>query len=128
MKTNTKKPVILFVDDRIIEHHPYVFYISKMIDCSIIRSYNGKDAIEKVKKNKPDLILLDLMMPQMDGFDVCIKIREFKRELPIIILTNKLPGAADEKRAYEVGANDYIYKPIAMDVLVDRIESALKRI
>jgi two-component system, sensor histidine kinase and response regulator len=80
---------------------------------NILVKDSGKDIIEYCKKNNPDLILLDLMMPEISGFDVLEILQSHNelKQIPIIIIS-ALDGPAEIKRAIELGANDYIIKPI----------------
>jgi PleD family two-component response regulator len=79
----------------------------------ILLKSNGKNIIDYCLKNRPDLILLDLLMPDISGFDVLDLLQSNKelKEIPVIIIS-ALDGQADIKRAIEMGANDYIIKPI----------------
>lgn len=82
----------------------------------ILLKSNGKNIIDYCMKNKPDLILLDLMMPEVSGFDVLdiLQSHQELKQIPIIIIS-ALDGQADIKKAIEKGANDYIIKPIDFD-------------
>jgi two-component system KDP operon response regulator KdpE len=86
---------------------------------------NGKQAIQKMRDVTPDVILLDVMMPDVDGFDVLETIREFTN-VPIIMLTAK--GEEDDRvRGLELGADDYVTKPFSPRELVSRIKAVLRR-
>lgn len=91
---------------------------------------NGKDALERIKKEIPDLILLDLMMEQIDGWEVCSSIRSHTNEtikrLPIIMLT-ALSEAEEKIIGLRLGADDYVTKPFNMDELILRIQNQLKK-
>lgn len=93
----------------------------------VIPAYDGIEALEKIKQ-KPDLIILDIMMPKLDGFEVYKKIRENNRDkdIPIIFLTAK-SGEIDEIKGLELGASDYIQKPISPKKLVARVKSNLRK-
>jgi two-component system alkaline phosphatase synthesis response regulator PhoP len=117
---------ILLVDDEhdIVEFLKYNLELEKY---EVIVSYDGKDALKKISDN-PDLVLLDIMMPQMDGFEVYEKIRDQEkfRELPIIFFTAK-SGEMDEIKGLDLGASDYIQKPISPKKLVARVKSNLRK-
>ena len=88
-------------------------------------AFNGKQAIQKIRDFTPDLILLDVMMPDIDGFDVLETIRDFSN-VPVIMLTAK--GEEDDRvRGLEHGADDYITKPFSPRELVSRIKAVLRR-
>ena len=91
------------------------------VDCA----YDGNEAIEKAKEREYDVVLLDVMLPGHDGFEVCQAIREFS-EMPIIMLTAK-GGDMDKILGLEYGADDYITKPFAAEELVARMETVLRR-
>ena len=91
------------------------------VDCA----YDGEEAVEKAKANKYDIILLDLMLPKMDGLEVCQQIREFSN-VPIVMLTAKGEDM-DKILGLDYGADDYITKPFKLGVLVSRINALLRR-
>ncbi len=92
----------------------------------VLTSYDGADALVKQEENDPDLILLDVMLPKLDGFSVCKKIRE-KSSVPIIILTAK-EEEVDKVLGLELGADDYMTKPFSMRELLARIKANIRRI
>lgn len=91
----------------------------------VIEAFNGTQAINKVRASLPDLILLDIMMPDIDGFEVLRTIREVST-VPIIMLTAK--GEEDDRvKGLELGADDYITKPFSPRELVSRVRAVLRR-
>jgi len=88
---------------------------------------DGKEAWEKFKENKPDLCVLDVMMPEMDGFTLAEKIKQSHGDMPIIFLTAK-SLKEDIVRGLKIGADDYITKPFDPEVLILRINNILKRV
>jgi len=91
----------------------------------VITAFNGKEALEQVRSQLPDLILLDIMMPDINGFEVLKKIREVNT-VPVIMLTAK--GEEDDRiQGLELGADDYITKPFSPRELVSRIKAVLRR-
>jgi len=91
----------------------------------VVTAYNGKEALEQVRTQLPDLILLDIMMPDINGFEVLKKIREVNN-VPVIMLTAK--GEEDDRiQGLELGADDYITKPFSPRELVSRIRAVLRR-
>ena len=91
----------------------------------VIPAYNGQEALNLVTSQKPDLVILDIMMPVLDGFTVCERIREFSN-LPIIIVTAK-GEERDRVRGLDLGADDYIVKPFSATELLARVRAVLRR-
>ena len=87
---------------------------------------DGSDAVEQVRTWGPDLVLLDVMLPGMDGFDVCKEIRAMGMTIPILMLTAR-GQEIDKVRGLELGADDYITKPFGVRELLARIKAALRR-
>jgi two-component system KDP operon response regulator KdpE len=91
----------------------------------VIEAYNGMQALERMRTNLPDLVLLDVMMPDIDGFEVLRTIREVS-QVPVIMLTAK--GEEDDRvRGLELGADDYITKPFSPREMVSRVRAVLRR-
>jgi two-component system response regulator VicR len=88
-------------------------------------AYDGNKALEMVEEIKPDLILLDIMLPQRDGMEVCREVRK-KYEMPIIMLTAK-DSEIDKVLGLELGADDYITKPFSTRELIARVKANLRR-
>jgi len=91
----------------------------------VILATNGTEAMHLFEKQAPDLIILDIMMPEMDGFKVCRLVRE-KSTVPIIMLSAK-EGEGDKLRCLELGADDYLTKPFSLNELLMRIKAILRR-
>ena len=97
------------------------------VQMSLTASENPLDGIEYVKENNPDLVILDLMLPGIDGFEVCKRLREINKNIPIIMLTakgddfNKIVGL-------EIGADDYMSKPFNPRELLARIKTIMRRV
>jgi diguanylate cyclase (GGDEF)-like protein len=100
----------------------------EMAGYTVVTAYDGKQALEKIYTESPDIVILDVNMPYLTGFDVCKKIREdiLMRNLPIIMLTVK-SGEADEVTGLELGVDDYLTKPFNRAILLARVKSALSR-
>ncbi len=94
----------------------------------IVTAYSGKEALRKVNLDLPDLILLDIMMPEMDGYQVCEELRkkEDTKEIPIIFVTAKTEVKDWTHAIFNVGVNSYITKPINPKKLLDKVKSVLK--
>lgn len=95
---------------------------------TVFKASNGEDGLAAVKKELPDLILLDLMMPGIDGFDVCRTLKSDKstKNIPIIMLTAKGEDS-DIVSGLELGAEDYVTKPFSPKILIARIRTILRR-
>ena len=95
----------------------------------VVEATDGEDAVEKARRESPDLILLDVRMPNMDGYQACnvLKARDSTQGIPIIFLSAR--GQETEiKRGLELGAEEYILKPFAPDELYRRVGSILERL
>ncbi|MBQ9314700.1 MAG: response regulator transcription factor [Clostridia bacterium] len=90
-----------------------------------IQAYDGEEAVAKVKEEKPDLILLDVMLPKMDGFTVCKTIRQTSN-IPIIMVTAK-EDVVDKVIGLELGADDYITKPFSVREVMARVKANLRK-
>ncbi len=124
---NTSKFKILVVDDEqdILE---FVGYNLKKEGFKVYTATNGNEAIKQTKKHKPQLILMDVMMPEMDGIEACLQIKsinEFKNVI-IAFLTARSEDYS-QIEGFDAGADDYITKPIKPKLLIRRIKALLKR-
>lgn len=119
------QPKILVVDDEPINVDVLGAVLSSLGE--IITADNGPDAINICKSNKPDIVLLDVMMPQMDGYEVCAKLKgdEDTKDIPIIFVT-ALADDTDEARGIEMGAIDYLTKPVNATVAIARVRNHLE--
>jgi DNA-binding response OmpR family regulator len=129
-----KQAKILLVDDDpdILEAMSAVL---QSHDYAIVTARDGQDGLAKLRSEKPDLMVLDLMMPRMDGFAVCQELLDPRwskySDIPIIILTSVKEDAG--RRRYELGSglelkvNDYLEKPIDPHILLKRVETYLKK-
>ncbi len=91
-------------------------------------AHNGEEALEKIRKNPPDLVLLDVQMPKMSGYEVCRQIKSdmLLRHIPVMLLTAQA-GTSNKVTGLEQGADDYLTKPFEMDELQARIRTLLRR-
>ncbi|MBI4364783.1 MAG: response regulator [Candidatus Latescibacteria bacterium] len=119
------KGKILVVDDEIYIVHILDFSLG-MEGYEVVTALDGEQALEKVKTEKPDLIVLDIMMPKLDGYEVCksIKSNSATQNIPVILLSAKGRNV-DQKMGFDVGADDYITKPFSPRKLVERINQLL---
>ena len=93
---------------------------------SVIKATNGQEAVDKVAREQPDLVLLDIMMPVLDGFAATERIREFS-SVPIIVVTARGEESA-RVRGLDLGADDYIVKPFSATELLARVRAVLRRV
>ena len=91
-----------------------------------VEAYDGADGLDKARKENPDIILLDVMLPKMIGFDVCRTLRDEGNNVPVIILTAR-EEEADKVLGLEIGADDYITKPFSMRELIARVKANIRR-
>ncbi|MGL1894512.1 MAG: response regulator [Spirochaetaceae bacterium] len=123
---NTNKQQILIVDD--INTNLQVLYNILKDDYEVLFAKNGIQALKIINNNsvKPDLILLDVMMPEMDGFEVCRKLKQsfFTKNIPIIFVSAK-DEDVDEETGFGLGAVDYIAKPVRPAVVLARVKTHL---
>ena len=123
-KEGKKMARILVVDDEKLIVKGIRFSLEQdgmEVDCA----YDGEEAIALAKQKEYDVVLLDVMLPKFDGFEVCQTIREFS-EMPIIMLTAK-GDEQDELQGFELGVDEYITKPFSPRILVARVEAILRR-
>ena len=118
---------ILVVDDYAQNLELLEAYLEELPNATTLSATNGQEALEKVAAEKPDLILLDIMMPRMSCFEVCKKLKpdEKTKNIPIIMVT-ALHELADIERGVEVGTNDFITKPVNRVDLLTRVRSLLR--
>jgi two-component system KDP operon response regulator KdpE len=119
-----KNRIILVVDDE--ERMARFIRLNLEHDgFQVVEAYRGLDAIHKLRDSMPDVVILDVMMPDMDGFEVLKLIREIS-QIPVIMLTAK--GEEDDRvRGLELGADDYVTKPFSPRELVSRVRAVLRR-
>jgi two-component system alkaline phosphatase synthesis response regulator PhoP len=117
---------ILVVDDNEQNLELLVAYL-ETLECSVVTAVDGVDALEKLASETPDLILLDIMMPRMSGFEVCRKIKSdpTTRDIPVIMVT-ALNELTDIERGVESGTDDFITKPVNRLELITRVKSLLR--
>lgn len=118
-----KKKILIVDDDSNIAELISLYLTKECFQCEIAE--NGENALKKHKEFKPDLILLDIMLPGMDGYDVCREIRK-QYATPIIMLSAK-GEVFDKVLGLELGADDYIIKPFDTKEMVARVKAVLRR-
>ena len=117
---------ILIADDNQANRELLEAYLSG-IDCDVEIAVDGQDTLDKVKSFKPDLILLDVMMPKLSGFEVCKKLKQDKENRRIMILmVTALNELGDIERAVAAGTDDFLSKPVNKIELLKRVENMLR--
>ncbi len=120
------KKRILVVDDE-VDLVETVRFSLELEGYDVLVAYNGEEALNQARKENPDLILLDLMLPKLDGYKVCrlLKFDERYKHIPVLMLTAKTQEK-DKATGMETGANEYITKPFEMDELMKKVKGYLK--
>ncbi len=125
IKMTSPRYKILIVDDEPLNVDLLSVYLEE--DYDVITSYNGRDALEKLRSESPDLVLLDVMMPEMNGYDVCRAIRnELKMDFIPVIMITALTDKADHQKGIEAGADEFLKKPVKKFELEKKIISLLR--
>jgi len=119
-----KKKILIIDDEQAILN----MYSSALGDFEVITADNGEEGIIVARKEKPDLIILDLMLPKLDGYKVCrlLKFDERYKHIPILMLTAKTQEK-DKILGKETGADEYITKPFEMDSLMEKVKAYLSK-
>jgi DNA-binding response OmpR family regulator len=115
---------VLIADDDVHVHQSLTTYFRRE-GYQTLSAYDGEDAVRQVRQSRPDMMLLDIMMPKMDGLVVCREVRKFST-LPIIMLTAK-GEEFDKLLGLELGADDYITKPFSPREVLARVKAVLRR-
>ncbi|MGE5344154.1 MAG: response regulator transcription factor [Candidatus Omnitrophota bacterium] len=116
--------ILIIEDDRLIVdglQDTLLFH-----DFDVVTAGSGKEGLAVFQKEKPDLIILDIMLPGVDGFEVCKKIKQINRDVPIIMLTAR-SQENDKLLGFELGVDDYVTKPFSVKELVARVGAVLHR-
>ena len=120
------RPKILIADDNVQNVELIQAYLEE-IDCDVTTAYDGQQTLDAVAKQQPDLILLDIMMPKISGFEVCKKLKKGSATstIPILMVT-ALHEVGDIERAVQAGTDDFLSKPVHKLELLTRVRSLLR--
>ena len=119
------KKILIADDERSITD--IIAYNLKKERYDVFQACDGEEAVFVFKSQKPDLVVLDVMMPKMNGLEACERIRQFSSNVPIIMLTAKA-DESDKIAGLELGADDYVTKPFSVNELMARIRANLRRV
>lgn len=119
IQSKVEGKTILVAED-IASNYLFIDILLRSENYDVIHAMNGYEAVETVRRQAVDLVLMDLKMPVMDGLTAIAKIREFKPDLPIIVLTASILPS-NRETAFHVGCNDYMTKPIDSKFLMETI-------
>ncbi len=125
MPADDRIPRVLVVDDE-PNIRELVQVALKFHGCSVSTAVNGKDALRQAEAGHPDLIVLDVVLPDMDGFEVCRRLRAGGNEVPVIFLTAR-DTSSDTVTGLAIGGDDYVTKPFSVEALVARVRAVLRR-
>ena len=124
--SHSGQQAVLLVDDNPQHLELLEVYMEDLPEVRVMTATNGLEAMEKVATESPDLVLLDIMMPKMSGFEVCKRIKSDPQTRGIIVvMVTALNETSDIERAAECGTDDYLSKPIDRKALVDLVRNLL---
>jgi len=125
-RKDSNPPSVLIIDDQPENLAVISEYLSDS-GLTILISQTGESGVERAAYSKPDLILLDILMPGIDGFETCrrLKSNDFTKEIPVIFMT-ALTDLVDKVKGFEVGGVDYVIKPVQQEELLNRVKIHLK--
>ena len=125
MTDNDRIPQVLVVDDE-PNIRELVQVALKFHGCSVTTAGTGREALRQADAARPDLIVLDVMLPDLDGFEVCRRLRAAGNEVPVIFLTAR-DTSSDTVTGLALGGDDYVTKPFSVEALVARVRAVLRR-
>jgi len=125
MADGDRIPKVLVVDDE-PNIRELVEVALKFHGCAVAVSASGKDALHQAQTYEPDLMILDVMLPDMDGFEVCRTLRADGNDVPVIFLTAR-DTTSDTIRGLTLGGDDYVTKPFSLEEVIARIKAVLRR-
>jgi two-component system OmpR family response regulator len=127
-ETNADPPWVLVVDDE--EHITEMLAMGLGLNgFAVERASTGREALDAITRRRPDLVVLDVMLPDLDGFEVARRVRQAEgagKQLPIIFLTAR-DGTQDKIEGLRIGSDDYVTKPFSIEELIERVKAVLRR-
>src|SRR5947207_5711467 len=125
MSDSDQIPSVLVVDDE-PNIRELVQVALQFHGCAVITAATGKEALRQAETGRPDLIVLDVVLPDLDGFEVCRRLRSGGNEVPVIFLTAR-DTSSDTVTGLALGGDDYVTKPFSVEALVARVRAVLRR-
>jgi two-component system, OmpR family, response regulator len=125
MTDHDRIPQVLVVDDE-PNIRELVQVALKFHGCAVSTAGSGREALRQAEASRPDLIVLDVMLPDLDGFEVCRRLRAAGNEVPVIFLTAR-DTSSDTVTGLAIGGDDYVTKPFSVEALVARVRAVLRR-
>ena len=126
MGASDRKSTVLIVEDNEQNLELLKIYMEDVPEAHVITANNGIEALEQIEANDPDLVLLDIMMPRMSGFEVCKRIKSDPKTRDItVVMVTALNETSDIERAAKCGTDDYLSKPIDRQAMVNLVRSLL---
>ena len=126
MSNGADHQTVLIVEDNPQNRELLEVYMEDLPEVRVLSAVNGVEAMEMIAQEKPDLVLLDIMMPKMSGFEVCKRIKSDPKTRDIlVVMVTALNETGDIERAAECGTDDYLSKPIDRKAMVDLVRNLL---
>jgi two-component system alkaline phosphatase synthesis response regulator PhoP len=119
------KKILIIDDDRVLRQTLAAALV--MEGCSVAEACDGREGLDKALKGSFDLVVVDVVMPTLGGLDVCRKLREAGRQVPVIVLSGKKKKEVDKVLGLELGGDDYMIKPFGTDEFIARVHAVLRR-
>jgi DNA-binding response OmpR family regulator len=120
------QPVVLVVEDD-LEMNDLERELLAVNGFDSVAAHTGREALEVVGQGRTDAVLLDVMLPEMDGFETCLRLRRSDHRGLVIVMVSALDGSEHRRRGYEVGADAYFAKPFDPDEIVEALRSLLEK-
>ncbi|MCX7846298.1 MAG: response regulator [Dictyoglomaceae bacterium] len=118
---------ILVVDDEPYIRSLVVDFLNYLGGYELIEAGTGKEALDLIKDEKPDLVILDIMLPDIDGFTICEQIKENPNLNTLVLILSARSSELDQKIGFGMGADDYLTKPFTLKELIEKIQNLLEK-
>ena len=119
------RPVVMVVEDD-VEMNQLERELLDVYGLDSVPAYTGNEALEVFQRSHADAVLLDLMLPEMDGFETCRRLRSLNGDRPVVIIVSALDSEDSRRRGFECGADAYFAKPFDPDEVIQTLQSLLK--